>query len=307
MSEYDPRSDLVQFARFLRRRAPLIVGCTILGGLAALATTWLRPSEWEASATVLVQADPLEQLVGLSDAFVAVGDPTLPGSAMQTQLELARQRPVAEAVRRRLRSSRTVESLLEDVRAEQDTTSSLMRIVARGRSADAAASLASNWAAAVVEDARRRQRSRIDRGIRFLRAVLDRNREPAAARGALTQQLTRLTALRATAAPPLRVVERAVPGGAPASPRRIVAASVGLMLGLVLGTGVALIQEMGAARALPGPIGPIGGPLAGRAQRAWRGIVARPRRRISAIRKRREARHPEADGAPVDGQRPSGE
>jgi len=252
MAAYDPRTDLRALWCFLRDQWWVVLVCALAGALAALGVTFLKDEEYEASTTVLVQADPLEKLVGLSDDFSSVGDPTLPGSAMETQVGLVRQRSLAAAVRRELGSQETISQLLEDVRGERDATSSLLRIVARQPSAEGAKRLTDAWAAAMVRDARRRQQRRISSAISVVRTELAARPATRAAEDVLRGQLRRLSTLRAVAQPPLRVVQPAQAGGGPASPRRAVAVSIGILLGFVIGLGVALVRQLGLQDALIG-------------------------------------------------------
>jgi uncharacterized protein involved in exopolysaccharide biosynthesis len=226
--------------------------CTLAGGAAALGITLLKEPEYEASTTVLVQADPLEKLVGLSDDFSPLGDPTVPGSALETQVALVRQRPLANAVRRRLGTEQTASELLEDVRGEKDPVSSLFRIVARQPSAGDAARLANAWAAVMVRDARSRQQRRMASGITLLRTALRPGSGTPDARADLRGQLRRLTALRAVAQPPLRVVQPASTDAGPVTPRRGVAVAFGLLIGFVFGLGIALVRHLGLRDALAG-------------------------------------------------------
>lgn len=253
MEQYDPRTDLRALWRFLRARGWIVLLCAVVGGAAGLAASYLQPREYEASTTVLVQADPLEKLVGLSDDFSSLGDPTLPGSAIETQLQLVRQRSLAAGVRRSLGSSRTPAELLERVRGERDTATSLIRVVARESSAAGAARLANAWTRALVADMRTRQRRRLAAAVGLLRTELGQTRSGSTAEGVLERQLARLATLRAVASPPLRVVEPAVAGGAPVSPRRAVALSIGILIGLVAGLGVALVLHLGPRETLSAP------------------------------------------------------
>ena len=237
----------------MREQGWIVLLCAVAGGAAGLAATFLQPREYEASSTVLVQSDPLEKLVGLSDDFSPVGDPTLPGSGIETQLQLVRQRSLAAGVRRRLRTGRSASELLARIRAERETATSLIRIVARESSAADAARLANAWTTELVRDTRARQRRRIGAAIKLLRTELQETSRSPAVRGVLRGQLARLTTLQAVASPPLRVVESAVPGGAPAGPRRAVAAAMGLLIGFVTGLGVALVRHLGLHEALRGP------------------------------------------------------
>lgn len=252
METYDPRTDLTALWRFLRERWWIVLLCTLVGGGAGLGTTFLKEKEYEASTTVLVQADPLEKLVGLSDNFSAVGDPSLPGSAMETQARLVRQPSLAVAVREGLGTKQTASELLDDVRGETDAVSSLLRIVVRQPSARDAERLANTWAAAMVRDARSRQIGRINSATAFLRTELGQRSEPPATREVLTGQLRRLGTLRAVAQPPLRVVEAAKADGAPVTPRWPVVLSVGLLIGFVMGLGIALVRHLGLDEALAG-------------------------------------------------------
>jgi uncharacterized protein involved in exopolysaccharide biosynthesis len=253
MKTYDPRTDLRAFLRFLGKQWWIVLLCALAGGAAGLGATLLKEREYEASTTVLVQADPLENLVGLSDNFSAVGDPTLPGSAMETQVELVRQRSLAAAVRRKLGTVQSPSELLDDVRGEKDAVASLLRIVARQPSARGAERLANAWADAMVRDARSRQTKRITAGISLLRTELEEHPGTGAVSDVLRGQLRRLTTLSAVAQPPLRVVQPAQAGGAPTGPRQSVALSLGLLIGFVIGLGIALVRHLGLREALGGP------------------------------------------------------
>jgi uncharacterized protein involved in exopolysaccharide biosynthesis len=253
MEIYDPRHDLRALGRFLRDQWWVVLICALAGGAAGLGATLLKETEYEASTTVLVQADPIEKLVGLSDDFSPIGDPTLPGSAMETQVGLVRQRSLATVVRRRLGTEQSASELLDNVRGEKDTVSSLLRIVARQPSAADAERLANAWAAAMVRDARSRQDRRIEAAIALLRTELGQRSETPAVRDVLRGQLRRLSTLRAVAQPPLRVIQPAEAGGAPVSPRRAVALSMGLLIGFVIGLGVSLVRHLGLQEALAGP------------------------------------------------------
>ncbi|HVE68532.1 MAG TPA: Wzz/FepE/Etk N-terminal domain-containing protein [Solirubrobacteraceae bacterium] len=236
-----PVADLVDLRRFVRRHVTVIllfvVSGTALGGVRAAAGDEI----YEASTTILFTNDPVARLAGFTDDFSDVGDPTQPGSTMQTRLRLIEQRSIAVAVTRQVGAEESPEELLGRVRAEQDVVSSLARVVARADTAGGAARLANVWARTFVSAQAREREEAFSRGIMALRRELPatRGRE----RLQLARRLGRLRTIQATNIAPVRLVTEARPPSEPVGVKWTVGMASGFLVGLVLGFGAGFLRD----------------------------------------------------------------
>jgi len=231
------RKDLRDLLDFLRRRWLVILALALLGAGAGAARAVVKGPTYEASASILFRADPVLRLAGLPSDFQGEGDPTQPGSAMQTQLLLVKQPPVADAAKRALHSSESRDELLSRVRVQQDLVSSVVRVIGRDDTAAGAARLANTWATAFVAMRNRELDARITRGRDVLQDELDDPDTPAGRKRVVRQNISRLTALRAARPHSVELVSLAEPPGQAVGAGPLVSAGVGLIIGVVLGFG----------------------------------------------------------------------
>jgi capsular polysaccharide biosynthesis protein len=168
-------------------------------------------------------------------------------------MHLVQQRSVADSVKRRLRTSEDRDDLLAKIRVEQDGVTTLYRVIATDDDARGAQRLANVWVDTFARDRERELDTRLARGTSVLRSELTSPETPGTRKTALREQIERLELLRAATRPTVEVINEAELPDQPVSAGAFVTALTGLIVGLVLGTGIAvLLDQLSGRRREPG-------------------------------------------------------
>lgn len=207
----------------LRRRAWLIVLCTLLSAGLAFGLSQLVDERYEASADLL---------------FVET-NPNAPERTAATNLALASLDAVMFRVKRRLNSDLPVEDLREQFELEPRGQADIVRVKASAGTPKQAARRANVLAEEVVAMRRERARDAIQRQIDALDGQLEEVGSNPELADRLEQRQRDLEVDKALATGDVELADPAVPPVEPASPRPLRNAAIAGLLGLLISVGIA--------------------------------------------------------------------
>ncbi|MBW3608072.1 MAG: hypothetical protein KY463_06905 [Actinobacteria bacterium] len=230
--------------RAVLQRWRLVVLVVALCAGTALAVSLSSEKQYDATAQLLLRAqepvDPLFDPVGSA----ASRDPE---RALNTEVQLITIGPTAQRVRNQLNLDRTADELLEQVEVTTSSTSDIVELSARDTNPVLAARIANAFADAYVqfrvESASERYREAADLVQRRLLALSPVERRTPQGLELQARRQNLLLAAEQKAADAMVVRRASVPDSA-ARPRPKLAAAIGIVLGLLLGVGVALILQL---------------------------------------------------------------
>jgi succinoglycan biosynthesis transport protein ExoP len=235
----------------LRRRALIIVGVTILAGVAAGAFAYATRDTYESTAKLLFrqtlgnELNALGLLPGLQDA----------DHLAQSAVEVVDSRRVAGATAAELRQrgvDMSTDAVVSDVTVSDKTNSDVVEVVGKGSSARRAALLTEAYSTNAARLADRDQREIAARALDNLNQQLNElpRREREAAIGASARLRSRIEKMRVLAevgnGTPQIIQPAYVPTSKAGNPIQTIL--LGLLFGLVLGVGLALLREQADRR-----------------------------------------------------------
>ena len=233
----------------LRRRALIIVAVTLLAGAAAAAFAYTTRDTYQSTAKLLFQ-----QTIGAE--LNALG--LLPGAPDADNLardnaEIVGSRTVAEETARQLQQDGfdiSADDVTEQVSVTAANDTDVVNILAEETSAGRAALLANTYAQVATEQADRAQQARSQRALVALRRQLrDLGSEPGDRGRAsdLRDDIQRLEAVGAVGPGRPQVIQRGYePTSESGNPIQTIL--LGLVFGLLLGVGLALVREQADRR-----------------------------------------------------------
>ena len=223
----------------LQRRAPLVVLCLLLTPAAAFGLSASQQKQYSSSASLLFRDPEFDQKV--------LGSPALPPSTdpdreAATNVRLVSLDAVAGRTAARI-GGLSKQQVVAKLEVAAEGQSDVVSVTATDPKPEFAASLANSFAEEYIEFRRAADRSKI-RDARSLieeqlKGVPGGAQDDATARE-LVQQLSVLGSLQTGNA---EIVQRAEPSASPSSPKLTRNVAMGLLLGGVLGVGLALLLE----------------------------------------------------------------
>ena len=232
----DVATQLRDFGRVLREQWWLIALCVFVSATAAVAYAETRPRDYEAAASLLLQQDnPATVVAGIPGTF------TDPVRQAATDQQLATSGAVASRVAKQLHLGPREGDALGGASAAISADSNLLTITDTNRNPKLAARVANAFAEQYVALRAATARRRLTRTFRALerKAV----HAPKALRGPLRSQLTKARVALGSAGPDAQIVQRASVPSATIQPRITRKLIIGLLFGLLLGIGLALIRD----------------------------------------------------------------
>ncbi|HEV2059274.1 MAG TPA: Wzz/FepE/Etk N-terminal domain-containing protein [Solirubrobacteraceae bacterium] len=231
----------LDYLRAVRERWRLVALVVALCAGIAFAVSLSSEKQYDASAQLLLRGqDPIDTLFDPTGS-AASRDPE---RALNTEVELITIGPTAQRVRRQLGLDRTPDELLEQVEVKTSSTSDIVELQVRDPDPVMAARIANGFADAYVqyrvESASERYREAADLVHRQLLALPPAQRRTA--EGLELQARRRdlqIAAEQKTGG--AQVVRRASIPESASRPRPKLAAAIGIVLGLLLGIGLALV------------------------------------------------------------------
>jgi capsular exopolysaccharide synthesis family protein len=231
---------LPRYLTTLRERGWLVVLCTLVCALAAIAYVAVADKVYKASADLLVTPVPSgdDTTVGLG-LIRESNDPSRDVSTIARYIESV---PVAARVKRELGRPETPTELLRSITAEPVAQSSVVSVTAEDGTPEDAARLANAFATETVRLRTAQLREQLERTVPALRARLNQlpPEERAEASGeAIAGRLAELERLRTVPDPTVRVSTPATAPEQQAAPRPVLSVVAGIAGGLLLGLGAA--------------------------------------------------------------------
>jgi succinoglycan biosynthesis transport protein ExoP len=235
-------ADSHDFFRALRRRRGIIILCILLVPLAAVGVALLQDERWKASASLLFRDPQFAQQLFGSSFDSGSGDPQ---RAAATNLELVSLQVVADRAARKVEEI-TGEKLLDQMDISSEGQSDVVNIEATDKNPRRAAQIANVVASEYVAFRREADQQKV----RSAQALVQRKLDalpPEDAAGTLGNTLrdrsSQLDVLASLQTGNAEVVQPAVVPRDPALPKPKLNALVGVVLGLLLGIGLALLLD----------------------------------------------------------------
>jgi succinoglycan biosynthesis transport protein ExoP len=252
--ERDDTISLQDYLTVLRRRRWLVLATIVAVVVVALAISFALTPIYGAETEVVVEPVRRTEDVTLEQLLTPVGE------TVQTERLIVTSRPVAERVADELGIS-DVRGLLEDVRVETVADTRVMRIIAADRDPAQAAAIADTFASAYLGYKQDQAlggllaaRANLDDRATDLRAQIQELDEgddvDEATRAALLAQLAQISAQIAEVSGTAQtvtgggsIISPAEIPDSPASPRPARAGALALVLGALLGVGLAFLRD----------------------------------------------------------------
>src|SRR5437588_993091 len=242
-SSRDDHSGPVMALRVLRRRLVFVVGCALLAGAVALGFSLTQQKEYSASASLLFRDPQFDQKLFGSTVFAPTSDPTREAA---TNVRLVSLEVVAARTARALHSGVAPSAVQDKVSINEQGQSDVVSITATDNNRYFAARLANTFAEQYIAFRRGADTSKIASTSKLVHSQLQRlpKAEQAGAAGrSLRDRAEQLQILGSLQTGNAELVQPATPPSSPSSPKPVRNAAVGLMFGLLLGVGLALIRE----------------------------------------------------------------
>ena len=225
---------LEQALRVLRRRKVIIIVAMVSVPLAAFLVSATKTKEYTATATLLFEP---KTEAGLSEATREAA----------TNEALAALPAVAAKAAKQLGGAAAITEILGSVEVSAaNEMANLADVAATNESPERAAEIANAYADAYIEFRREASQSQLRESIAVIEARLEAL-SPAEAGGAkatvLTEQLSKLEVEEALQTGETKLVQKAEPPASPSTPKTKRDVLIGLLLGIVLGFGLAALVE----------------------------------------------------------------
>ena len=217
--------DLAGLLAEVRRRAWLVVLCTLAAAGLAFGISQLIDERYEATA----------------DLLFAEEDPNSPERTAATNLELASLDSVMFRVKRRIGSDEPADELRKEFNLEPLGQSDIVRVTATAPTARGAAARANIFAREVVLLRRDRAQLAIQRQITALDAEIEATGGDIDLNRDLVQRRKALAVERALATGDVEVADPAVPPREPSAPKPVRYAAIAGLLGLLFAIGLVFV------------------------------------------------------------------
>jgi capsular exopolysaccharide synthesis family protein len=233
--------DLPVVLRALRKHWRLIALVTALSAGLALGVSLIMPDRYEASADLLFREadpapniDPNEPLPDRSQA---------PERTAATNLALASLDKVATRVETKLKLDLSADELRKRVELDPQGQADIVTITATGDTPGQAARIANAFADEVVAARRDAAQQKIQRVIDAINAKLAGTSETDPLSGELRRRAEQLDVERQLETGEVEIAEPAVPPREKSSPKPLRNTAIGLLLGLILGSLLAIVLQ----------------------------------------------------------------
>jgi tyrosine-protein kinase len=227
-----------ELLRVIWRRRLLVVLVVILCALVAVLIAVRSPKQYTSSASLLFRDPGFARTLYGNDLFDPGQDPR---RAAQTNIDVVHSTNVAEQARRVLKTKEPVSSLLSSVTVTPSSDSDVAIVEAVRSSPQDAAAVANAFASGYITYRQETDRRAVQRAQNLIRASLA-SAAPDERTG-LQQSLRQLEVLRTLQTGNGEVIARASPDPTPTSPKPQRDAIFGLIVGLLVGCGLALLVD----------------------------------------------------------------
>jgi Mrp family chromosome partitioning ATPase/capsular polysaccharide biosynthesis protein len=237
------RTDLRETLRPILTRWPIVLGLALLIGAFAYYQEQKKQISYVAETQMLLQPTASAEGLGLGSG----GGPNDAERVAATQAVLLETRGVARRVAGKLGYKGPPEDLLAAVSVVPSESSDFITIAANAGNPVTAAAIANGFAEAFVDSRGRQARAQARLAERNARRELAQLRAQDAnpvQRQELERRIAQFEVLQSYPVKDVKQVERAVPPTIGVGPRPVRNALFGLVLGLVLGAGIAYLLEL---------------------------------------------------------------
>lgn len=238
--------DLEQLVGILRRRWWVIALMAVLVGASTLAISAVQQKEYTATASVLFQNQQVNQLQA-SGLQATAATPSQDPQAMATNIQLLTQQAgIADATAKTVGHGLTAASVARSLSVSQQDQTNIANVSATTSDPSLAAMVANTYVAQFIASQSRQQRATIQQGLDLVErqiAALSPQQLAGASGQALLDRAESLRVLARLQNGGVQQVKPAKPPTAPSSPRIIRNVVLGLLIGVLLGLGMALLLE----------------------------------------------------------------
>lgn len=235
---------LLDSIRAVRSRWRLVLAVVVVVTGLAFALSASSAKQYDATAQLLLRGEePINALLDPS-GNTRSSDPE---RDLNTEVELIKVGPTARDVQRTLGLRRSLDDLLAQVHTETSTTSDIVRLRVRDHDPVLAAKIANAFADSYVQfrvssaRARYKQAADLAQGQLLALSPIDRRTVEGRDLQARQRELQIASALQTGGA---ELVRRASVPTSASRPRPLLSAALGLLLGIVLGVGAALVLNL---------------------------------------------------------------
>jgi len=227
--------------RVLRERWYVVVLIAAACLIGALAISLSSPKKYQATSRLLFQQDSFGAALFGNNLFQASTDPS---RVAQTNVDMVSSLQVAAAVRFALHMSESPQDLVDQMNASSQSNADIVNITITDTDPSRATRIANAWATQFVTLRQQQSRAKVGQAIADMRAKLAALPPNATTdRNEYAQQLAKLQALQAVQFGNVQLSDTAGVPSSPVSPKPTRDGIVGLVLGLALGVGVALLLD----------------------------------------------------------------
>jgi capsular exopolysaccharide synthesis family protein len=223
----------------LRRQWAVLLVCVVVLPGTALCVSLLRTPLYESSVSLLFRDPGFDEKLFGNGVLLPSDDDTRQAA---TNLELVSLPIVAMRTARALGGDITADDIRDRLRIEQRGDSNLVRIAVRDPDPDRAARIANAFARTCIGFRRDADRLKIRETIELVRRRLEAMPSSAAS-ASLAPRLQELEILESLQTGNVEIAEPAIAANVPVAPRPVRNTAFGLLLGLLLGAGLALLRE----------------------------------------------------------------
>ena len=242
-SERQDRPGFLTLLSSVRRRIGVVLLCMVVVPAAALALSLSEQKQYSAAASLLFRDPAFDQKLFGS---TVVSSPTDPTREAATNVQLVSLQVVSARTAKALDDLRSAPQIQAEVTVSPAGQSDVVTVTATDPEPAVAANLANTFAKEFIAFRRDADRSKISSAQRLVQAQLAKM-TPALRAGkqgeALKQRAEQLQILAALQTGNAELVQPATVPASPSSPRPLRNTAVGLLLGVLLGLGLAVLLE----------------------------------------------------------------
>jgi tyrosine-protein kinase len=232
----DVATQLRDFGRVLREQWWLVALCLLLAAAAAVAYAETRPRDYQATARLLLQQDnPASTIAGTPATF------TDPVRQATTDQQLATSGAVASRVAQQLHLGARAASAFSGVQAAIGADSNLLTITDSSRDPKLAARVTNAFANQYVAFRAQTARARLSKTLQLLEHKV--SSAPRSEQAGIKAQLARARLALAGTTADAQIVQAASVPTATIQPKISKKLAIGLLFGLLLGIGLAMLRD----------------------------------------------------------------
>ena len=225
----------------LWRRNLIVSAVVIVSIVAAVALSLRSQKQYSSSAQLLFRDPGFAQALFGNNLFSTGAEE--PQRTTQTSTDVVTSLNVAQQAATILKTKEPPSSLVESVTVTPSSNADIATVKATSSTPNGAAAIANAFAEGYVVYRRESDRQKIAQAEQFVSQQLQTTTNPVEA-SKLKESLPQLGVLRSVQTGGAEVIERAQPNGTPVSPKPQRDAILGLIVGLLLGSAVALLVDI---------------------------------------------------------------